>query len=223
MAAGILAFLLLQTYGKLGACIRWLAAHRLAGRTLQNAAHEISAVDDALKTFYRVRPWGAALAVGWHMRPFHWYTSNLVVLCLPAPTGLVDDGSRRLGSGDVVRFIDLRGAAQPGHIRGQSHSCIQSRRFWDGAGYDLWRCPASGPVIPCLLRSGELLLAGVENRPFSALRTASRARWGSSGPDRIRHHRSGEQIREPACCKKFNLRFTAGRRRKQFRRQMGRL
>jgi len=64
---GIVAFLLLQKYGKLGAFLRWLAARRLGGRTLQAAAGEIGKVDEALKSFYRERPKDLKLAVSWHM------------------------------------------------------------------------------------------------------------------------------------------------------------
>ncbi len=67
VAAGILTFLLLQKYGKLGGFIRWLAANKFAGQSLRTAAGEISNVDDALKTFYRERPRDLVLAVGWHV------------------------------------------------------------------------------------------------------------------------------------------------------------
>lgn len=65
--SGIVVFLLLQKYGKLGAFVRWLAARRFAGRRLQKFAREISTVDDALKTFYRERPGDLARSVAWQL------------------------------------------------------------------------------------------------------------------------------------------------------------
>jgi hypothetical protein len=41
--------------------------HRLGGRPLERTARHISEVDDALKRFYRERPLGLVLAVGWHL------------------------------------------------------------------------------------------------------------------------------------------------------------
>ncbi len=67
VAAGMLAFLLLQKHGKLGALVRWLAAQKFSGRTLQGAARQISEVDEALKILHRQRPQALALAVGWHL------------------------------------------------------------------------------------------------------------------------------------------------------------
>jgi hypothetical protein len=67
VAAGILAFLLLQKHGKLGALVRWLAAHKLAGERLRTFGREVDKVDETLKTFYRERPRDLALAVCWHL------------------------------------------------------------------------------------------------------------------------------------------------------------
>ncbi len=67
VAGGIVAFLLLQKHGKVGALIRWLAARKLGGRPLAKAARELTAVDEAMKHFYHERPWDLALAIGWHL------------------------------------------------------------------------------------------------------------------------------------------------------------
>ena len=67
LAAGIIAFLLLQIYGKLGVVFRWLAKRKIGGQKLQTAASQITAVDDAFRVFYRERPLDLALAVGWHV------------------------------------------------------------------------------------------------------------------------------------------------------------
>ena len=66
VASGVIAFLLLQKYGKLGALVRWLAARKVGGRPLERAARELTAVDEAMKQFYREQPWGLPVAVGWH-------------------------------------------------------------------------------------------------------------------------------------------------------------
>jgi hypothetical protein len=66
VGAGIVAFLLLQKYGKLGVLIRWLAARGRGGRIVQVAARQMTDVDETLKTFYREQPRDLAVAVGWH-------------------------------------------------------------------------------------------------------------------------------------------------------------
>lgn len=70
VAAGMLAFLLLQKFGKLGGLVRWLAARKFAGRALQNAARQFSEVDEALKIFHRERPHALVMAVVWHLAAY---------------------------------------------------------------------------------------------------------------------------------------------------------
>jgi uncharacterized protein (TIRG00374 family) len=67
LAVGMIIFLLLQKYGKLGTLVRWLAANKPANHTLQKAAREISAVDQTMMRFYRERPWDMPLAICWHL------------------------------------------------------------------------------------------------------------------------------------------------------------
>lgn len=67
VSSGMLIFLLLQKYGKLGTLIRWLASRRFAGRMLLEAASRINDVDEKLKAIYRDRPRVLVLAVGWHL------------------------------------------------------------------------------------------------------------------------------------------------------------
>jgi len=67
LGGGILAFLAVQKYGKLGAVVRWLVTHRVGGKTLEKAAHHITAVDEELKLFYKERPADLPLAVFWHV------------------------------------------------------------------------------------------------------------------------------------------------------------
>lgn len=70
LAMGILGFLLVQKYGKLGSLVRWLVSRNLGGKFLQKLSHEISDVDNALKLFYRTHPMGLPLSVLWHMVGF---------------------------------------------------------------------------------------------------------------------------------------------------------
>jgi uncharacterized protein (TIRG00374 family) len=67
LGAGIFGFLAVQKYGKLGAVIRWLVAHKIGARTLGKTAHYITEVDQELKLFYRERPMDLPLSVFWHI------------------------------------------------------------------------------------------------------------------------------------------------------------
>jgi uncharacterized protein (TIRG00374 family) len=67
LGGGIVGFLAVQKYGKLGAVIRWLVAHKLGGRTLEKAAHHVTEVDHELRLFYKERPTDLPLAVFWHI------------------------------------------------------------------------------------------------------------------------------------------------------------
>jgi uncharacterized protein (TIRG00374 family) len=67
VASGVIAFLLLQKYGKLGALVRWLVARKVGGHPLERVARELTAVDEAMKQFFREQPWDLPLAVGWHL------------------------------------------------------------------------------------------------------------------------------------------------------------
>jgi uncharacterized protein (TIRG00374 family) len=67
VGTGVIAFLLLQKHGKLGAVVRWLAAHKIGGRALEKAASDVTAVDDAMKRFYHEHPRDLPLAVCWHL------------------------------------------------------------------------------------------------------------------------------------------------------------
>ncbi len=66
VSIGMIGFLLVQKKGKLGAIVRWLAARNIGGKFSHTAARHISAVDDALKLFYRERPHQLAYALAWH-------------------------------------------------------------------------------------------------------------------------------------------------------------
>lgn len=67
LGLGIMGFLAVQKYGKLGAIVRWIAARRLGGRPLAKAALHMNEVDEALRRFYREHPGDLPLSVAWHI------------------------------------------------------------------------------------------------------------------------------------------------------------
>jgi hypothetical protein len=67
LLGGVIGFLVVQKYGKLGAFVRWAAAHRLGGARIGRAAVHMTHVDDALQSFYRTRPLDLPLSVVWHV------------------------------------------------------------------------------------------------------------------------------------------------------------
>jgi len=66
LGAGILGFLAVQKYGKLGSIVRWLVAHKVGGKTLKKATHHITQVDNDLKLFYKEHPLDLPLSMFWH-------------------------------------------------------------------------------------------------------------------------------------------------------------
>lgn len=67
LAGGLLGFLAVQKYGKLGALFRWLDSHRIGGRLLKRLAGPVTLVDQALMDFYREHPFDLPAAILWHM------------------------------------------------------------------------------------------------------------------------------------------------------------
>jgi len=66
VAAGVIGFLLVQKYGKLGVLVRWSVTHNLGGKALKKAATHITEVDQELRTFYRQRRLDLPFAMLWH-------------------------------------------------------------------------------------------------------------------------------------------------------------
>jgi hypothetical protein len=67
LTGGIVGFMLIQKYGKIGSIVRWLASHRVGGRALEKVAGSVSAVDETLMTVYRDRPLDLVWSTGWHL------------------------------------------------------------------------------------------------------------------------------------------------------------
>ena len=69
---GVLGFLIVQKYGKLGAVVRWAVAHRLGGSGLKRAALHMTQVDHTLRLFYQDRPADLPLSILWHVGALVW-------------------------------------------------------------------------------------------------------------------------------------------------------
>jgi uncharacterized protein (TIRG00374 family) len=67
LGMGVIGFLLVQKYGKLGALVRWLVGHRVGGKVLQKAAAHVTEVDDELRLFYKERQQDLPFAMIWHI------------------------------------------------------------------------------------------------------------------------------------------------------------
>lgn len=86
VGCGVLTFMLLQKYGKLGGLIRRVATHRRVGEKVRRAAANITEVDDAMRAFYHERPLDLCLAVAWHLVGYSvgvfqtWYFFHLLGL-----------------------------------------------------------------------------------------------------------------------------------------------
>ena len=66
LGAGIIGFLAVQKYGKLGVIVRWLANHRIGGKALKKAADHKTQVDNELKLLYMEHPMGLPASMLWH-------------------------------------------------------------------------------------------------------------------------------------------------------------
>jgi len=66
LGAGLLGFLAVQKYGKLGAIVRWLMVHKVGGKALEKVEHHITKVDNELKIFYKKHPQNLTLSMFWH-------------------------------------------------------------------------------------------------------------------------------------------------------------
>jgi hypothetical protein len=108
LGAGIIGFLAVQKYGKLGTVVRWLVVHKVGGKTLEKAANHITNVDDELKLFYKEHPMDLPLSMFWHAVGFScgiiqsWY---FLFLLTDDPSLLLAAGVWFLGAWmDLVSF-----------------------------------------------------------------------------------------------------------------------
>ncbi|HEY3278000.1 MAG TPA: lysylphosphatidylglycerol synthase transmembrane domain-containing protein [Syntrophorhabdaceae bacterium] len=72
LGAGIVGFLVVQRYGKLGALVRWAVHHRLGGAALRRVSDSMTEVDYELRRFHRTRSRDLALSVFWHLMGVTW-------------------------------------------------------------------------------------------------------------------------------------------------------
>jgi uncharacterized protein (TIRG00374 family) len=95
LALGVIGFLLVQKYGKLGVLVRWLVAHHCGGKILQKAADHVTEVDNELRLFFKQRQRDLPLAMLWHTLGYacgivqSWFFLYL----------LTDDASLRVAAG----------------------------------------------------------------------------------------------------------------------------
>lgn len=66
LGAGIIAFLIVQMRGKLGAVVRWAAERGMGGEALRGLARQVTRVDESLQLSYRERPGALPLSMLWH-------------------------------------------------------------------------------------------------------------------------------------------------------------
>lgn len=153
LGAGILGFLAVQRYGKLGFIVRWLAAHGIGGKTLAKAAESITRVDEDLRSFYRNQPQDLPLSIMWHMGGMacsigktwyfllmmtgsaSWYTAaavwllgtwmDLLTFAIPLDIG-VSEGIK------IIAFRAVRLGSALGLTYGVATRLDQT--FWAGAG-----------------------------------------------------------------------------------------
>ncbi len=67
LAGGMLGFLAVQRYGKLGTLVRWIVARKAGGQALEKAAAHVTNVDHELRLFYEDRPLDLPLSMLWHI------------------------------------------------------------------------------------------------------------------------------------------------------------
>ncbi len=123
LGCGIIGFLLVQKYGKLGAILRWLSKWNVGKKQLDRFTKAMNEVDDLLREYYIKRPFDLPKSMFWHIMGFIcgivqvWYFIYLVgasaplrsvaaiwflgswfdLVSFPVPAGIgVQEGSRLL-------------------------------------------------------------------------------------------------------------------------------
>jgi hypothetical protein len=72
LGSGIIGFLVIQRYGKLGGIVRWAVRHRLGGMGLGKMAGSMTELDEQLRRFHRERSLDFILSVAWHFAGYLW-------------------------------------------------------------------------------------------------------------------------------------------------------
>jgi len=67
LGLGLLAFFLVQKYGKIGGIVRWLVARKIGGNRLTRASSFVTGMDEDLKFFFAVRPGDFYLSLLWNI------------------------------------------------------------------------------------------------------------------------------------------------------------
>lgn len=67
LTGGMILFLLIQKYGKLGAALRWLSVRPPAGKYLSGITRQITEIDARLNYFYTTRPMDLLFSILWHV------------------------------------------------------------------------------------------------------------------------------------------------------------
>lgn len=173
VSGGIIAFLLLQKFGRLGALIRWLAARGLGGSLVQGAAGRITAVDDVMKQFYREHPVDLPLAICWHLVGYSvgiaqtWWFFRL--LHLEAPLSVA------AGAWILGMWFDLLTFAIPLNL-----GTLEGTRIFafNAIGYNA----LMGMTYGLAQRLAQLLWAGVGLLFYAALMARAAAPFGAAQP-----------------------------------------
>jgi len=67
LTVGLAIFLILQARGQIGQLARWCVKRGHGGRFVEQAAQQLTNVDQALKGFYREHPGDLMCSIGWHL------------------------------------------------------------------------------------------------------------------------------------------------------------
>ncbi len=114
LGAGMVGFLIVQRYGKLGSIVRWMVRHNIGGDLLRKVSDYISQIDEELKDFYKRYPYGLIVSMFWHSLGF----MCGIIQCWLFLWILTDKPSIIAASGIWLlgTWIDLVGFAIPTHI-----------------------------------------------------------------------------------------------------------
>ncbi|MBI4775664.1 MAG: flippase-like domain-containing protein [Deltaproteobacteria bacterium] len=111
LLSGLVSFLLLQKYGKLGAVLRRLAARNLGRNTLKRFSEKLDSLDNELRSFYIERPFGLYVALLWHSFGFVCYVAQVYLFLILSGAQATITGAA--GAWCLASWFDLAGFAVP--------------------------------------------------------------------------------------------------------------